>query len=70
MPRAGAAAISVLTDEKYFQGKLAYLKQPKDPTTIPVLRKDFIIDEAQILSRVSPGRTQFYLSPRSLMTGN
>jgi indole-3-glycerol phosphate synthase len=45
---SGAAALSVLTDEKYFQGKLAYLKEAKDPTTIPVLRKDFIIDEAQI----------------------
>jgi indole-3-glycerol phosphate synthase len=45
---SGAAAISVLTDEKYFQGKLDYLKAAKDPTTIPVLRKDFIIDEAQI----------------------
>ena len=45
---SGAAAISVLTDGKYFQGKLDYLKEAKDPTTIPVLRKDFIIDEAQI----------------------
>ncbi len=45
---SGAAALSVLTDEKYFQGKLEYLKLAKDPTTIPVLRKDFIIDEAQI----------------------
>jgi indole-3-glycerol phosphate synthase len=45
---SGAAALSVLTDEKYFQGKLAYLTAAKDPTTIPVLRKDFIIDETQI----------------------
>jgi len=45
---SGAAALSVLTDEKYFQGKLEYLKAAKDPTTIPVLRKDFIIDETQI----------------------
>jgi len=44
----GAAALSVLTDEKYFRGKLAYLKEAKDATTIPVLRKDFIIDESQI----------------------
>ncbi|MBN3033834.1 MAG: indole-3-glycerol phosphate synthase TrpC [Candidatus Saganbacteria bacterium] len=44
----GAAALSVLTDGKYFQGKLADLKAAKDPTTIPVLRKDFIIDEAQL----------------------
>jgi len=45
---AGAAALSVLTDEKYFGGKLADLKAAKESTTIPVLRKDFIIDEAQI----------------------
>lgn len=45
---SGAAALSVLTDEKYFSGKLEDLKAAKDPTTIPVLRKDFIIDEAQI----------------------
>lgn len=45
---SGASALSVLTDEKYFQGKIEYLKQAKDATTIPVLRKDFIIDESQI----------------------
>jgi indole-3-glycerol phosphate synthase len=45
---AGAAALSVLTDEKYFGGKLADLKAAKESTTIPVLRKDFIIDESQI----------------------
>jgi indole-3-glycerol phosphate synthase len=51
---AGAAAISVLTDEKFFQGKLEYLKAAKDSTTIPVLRKDFIIDASQIYeSRVA-----------------
>jgi len=44
----GAAAISVLTDEKYFQGKLEDLKAARGATTIPILRKDFIIDEAQI----------------------
>ncbi|MFC1511360.1 indole-3-glycerol phosphate synthase TrpC [Candidatus Margulisiibacteriota bacterium] len=44
----GAAAISVLTDEKYFQGKLAHLRAAKESTTIPILRKDFIIDETQI----------------------
>jgi indole-3-glycerol phosphate synthase len=42
------AAISVLTDEKYFHGKLEYLKQVKNVTPIPVLRKDFIIDPYQI----------------------
>lgn len=51
---AGAAALSVLTDEKFFQGKLEHIKEAKDSTTIPVLRKDFIVDESQIYeSRVA-----------------
>lgn len=41
-------AISVLTDNKYFQGKLSFVKTIKKVTTIPILRKDFIIDEYQI----------------------
>ncbi|KJJ84986.1 indole-3-glycerol phosphate synthase [Candidatus Omnitrophus magneticus] len=45
---AGASAISVLTDERFFDGKLEYMKNIKDRVTIPVLRKDFIIDEYQI----------------------
>ena len=40
----GADAISVLTDEKYFQGKLEYVEQIKRAVDLPVLRKDFIID--------------------------
>ena len=43
-----AAAISVLTDEKYFAGKLEYIKEVKQYTKLPILRKDFIIDEYQI----------------------
>jgi len=51
---AKASAISVLTDEKFFQGNLHHLKQIKEVTTIPILRKDFIIDEYQIYeSRVA-----------------
>ncbi|GAB4581541.1 MAG: indole-3-glycerol phosphate synthase TrpC [Anaerolineales bacterium] len=46
----GAAAISVLTDEKYFGGKLEYLKKIADAHfTIPLLRKDFIFDRYQLL---------------------
>ncbi|MBA2848154.1 indole-3-glycerol phosphate synthase TrpC [Thermosulfuriphilus ammonigenes] len=44
----GAAAISVLTDKKYFKGSLAYIPQVKRAVTLPILRKDFIIDEIQI----------------------
>jgi indole-3-glycerol phosphate synthase len=45
----GAAAISVLTDEDYFQGSLADLQAVSDVVSIPVLRKDFILDPFQIM---------------------
>ena len=44
----GAAAISVLTDEKYFAGNKDYLMQIKQKINLPLLRKDFIIDPIQI----------------------
>lgn len=44
----GASALSVLTDERFFAGSLATLKELKERVTIPLLRKDFIIDEYQI----------------------
>ena len=43
----GAAAISVLTEEKFFLGKPAYLKQVSDNFSVPVLMKDFMVDERQ-----------------------
>jgi indole-3-glycerol phosphate synthase len=45
---AGACAISVLTDIDFFYGSINYLKDVKESVNIPVLRKDFIIDEYQI----------------------
>ncbi len=44
----GAAAISVLTDEKFFQGKLEYLSGVKRSVRIPILRKDFILEPYQV----------------------
>lgn len=51
----GAACLSVLTDEKYFQGKLEYLRQIRDLISIPLLRKDFIIDAWQIAESRAAG---------------
>lgn len=44
----GAAAISVLTDEKFFQGELAFLQAVRQAVALPLLRKDFIIDSYQL----------------------
>jgi len=44
----GAVAISVLTDKKYFQGDIEYLNQIRKNVSLPLLRKDFIIDEYQL----------------------
>ncbi|MHB1744257.1 MAG: indole-3-glycerol phosphate synthase TrpC [Acidobacteriaceae bacterium] len=49
LANAGAAALSVLTEEHFFQGSLANLEQASQSVTIPCLRKDFIVDEFQIL---------------------
>ena len=45
---AGASAISVLTDEKFFSGKLDYLTRIRREVSVPLLRKDFIVHEVQI----------------------
>jgi indole-3-glycerol phosphate synthase len=45
---AGASAVSVLTDEKFFQGHSDYLVQIREKIRLPVLRKDFIIDPLQV----------------------
>lgn len=44
----GAAAISILTDEKYFGGNLRFIQTVRDRVATPILRKDFIIDEYQL----------------------
>lgn len=44
----GASAISVLTEEDFFLGELGYIKKVKEVSTLPVLRKDFILEEYQV----------------------
>ena len=51
----GASALSILTDEQYFGGSLADLKAVKETVNIPVLRKDFIVDEFQIYESRASG---------------
>jgi len=51
----GASAISVLTDERFFEGKLEYIAKAKEAVSLPILRKDFFIDEYQIYETVAAG---------------
>src|SRR5438874_10112300 len=53
--RAGANAISVLTDSKFFQGSLVHLRNVRDAVSLPLLRKDFIWDRAQIAESAANG---------------
>jgi indole-3-glycerol phosphate synthase len=48
LERAGAAALSVLTEEEFFQGSLLHLRVARKATNLPVLRKDFIVDPWQV----------------------
>lgn len=53
--QAGAAAISVLTEEDYFMGSLGDLRTVRDAVSIPILRKDFIFDDFQIYEAAAAG---------------
>jgi indole-3-glycerol phosphate synthase len=52
---AGAAAISVLTEPSFFDGSLDHLSAVRRAVTVPILRKDFIVDEYQVLEAVAAG---------------
>jgi len=68
--RCGADAISVLTDEKYFQGKLEYIRQIKDAVRLPVLRKDFIVDPWQIYESRAAGADAILLIAEALLSAD
>lgn len=63
---AGAAAISVLTEPHYFMGKVSHLQAVRDAVPLPLLRKDFIIDERQIHESAASGADAVLLIARIL----
>lgn len=67
--KCGADAISVLTDEKYFQGRLEYVTQVKRAVDLPVLRKDFIIDVWQVYESRAAGADAVLLIAEALTPG-
>lgn len=68
--KCGADAISVLTDEKYFQGRLEYVEMVKQTISLPVLRKDFIIDLWQVYESRAAGADAILLIAEALTPGN
>jgi len=66
---AGADALSVLTDEKYFQGSLDHMRAVRDEVDLPVLRKDFIIDEYQVYESRCAGADAILLIAAALPGG-
>ena len=66
--KAGASAVSVLTDSKYFGGNLEDLKEATQLLNIPVLRKDFMVDEYQIYEAKANGAAAILLIAASLTT--
>ena len=67
--KCGANAISVLTDEKYFQGRLEYIDQVHRAVNLPVMRKDFIIDIWQVYESRAAGADAILLIAEALKPG-
>lgn len=67
--KCGADAISVLTDEKYFQGRLEHVERISQAVSLPVLRKDFIIDLWQVYESRAAGADAILLIAEALKPG-
>ena len=67
--QAGADAISVLTDEKFFAGSLDFIRLVKDAVPLPVMRKDFIIDPYQVYESRAAGADAVLLIAEALPGG-
>jgi indole-3-glycerol phosphate synthase len=61
LEQAGAAALSVLTEEEFFQGSLAYLRDARGASSVPVLRKDFIVEPWQVWEARAANADSFLL---------
>jgi indole-3-glycerol phosphate synthase len=59
--QAGACALSVLTEEEFFQGALAYMRDARAATSLPVLRKDFIVEPWQVWEARAASADSFLL---------
>lgn len=66
---AGAAAISCLTDERYFGGRLSYVRRVREAVPLPVLRKDFLIDPWQLWESRAAGADAVLLMAECLTEG-
>jgi indole-3-glycerol phosphate synthase len=67
--QGGADCISILTDAPFFQGRLDYVQAVRDACALPLLRKDFILHEAQIYESICAGADAILLIAAALETG-